>query len=293
MRSLTLGDIVVAPLLDSAITVPGDELLRAGAAHFPVLDGVRGLDARDWAALPEHLDADGLFRMTFGGYLVRSAGRVVLVDVGVGPSPFAPPGIPRPYDGVLLESLAAEGLAPEDVTDVVLTHLHLDHIGWVSVDGAPVFPGATYRCAEQEWSAAAPPPVAELMGPVAERLETWDRDATILPGIDVRLAPGHTPGSTVVVVSSGGRRVFLVGDLAHCPHELLFRDWAGLGDADPVQAASARAEIAAEVEAEGAYVGSTHFSGLAMGRIDDSDGVRRFTYDVTHDGAGAPAAARH
>lgn len=285
MRSLDLGPITITPLLDSAIRVPGDELLRAGAAHFPVLDGVRGLEAEDWAAYPEHLDADGLFRMTFGGYLVRTADRVVLVDVGVGPHPFAPPGIPAPYDGVLLDSLRAQGVSPDDVTDVVLTHLHLDHIGWVSADGAPVFGNATYRCAEQEWRAPAPPPVGELMDPVRERLETWDRDVTLLPGIDVRVTPGHTPGSTVVVVSSGGRRVFLVGDLAHCPHELLFRDWAGLGDADPVQAAAARAEIAEEVEHEGAWVGSTHFTGLAVGRIDGSGPSRRFSYDVVDDAA--------
>jgi glyoxylase-like metal-dependent hydrolase (beta-lactamase superfamily II) len=290
MRSLQLDGISVTPLLDSEIRVPGDELLRAGAAHFPVLDGTRGLHPDDWAAYPEHLDGDGLFRMTFGGYLVRTPDRVVLVDAGVGPSPFAPPGIPRPYDGVLLDSLRAEGLEPEDVTDVVLTHLHLDHIGWVSREGAAVFPRATYRCAEQEWAAPAPPPVAELMDPVADRLEPWDRDSTLMPGVDVRLAPGHTAGSTVVVVSSGQRRAFLVGDVAHCPHELLFRDWAGLGDADPVQAAAARAEIAEEVEREGAWVGSTHFSGLAVGRIAASADGRRFDYEVTHDGSGPPAA---
>ena len=92
-----------------------------------------------------------------------------------------------------------------------------------------------------------------------------------------------------VVVSSVGERVFLVGDLAHCPHELLVRDWAGLGDAHPVQAATARAEIADEAEREGAWVGSTHFSGLAVGRITASDDCRRFAYEVTHDGTGPPA----
>lgn len=290
MRSLVLGSTTVTPLLDSEIRVPGDELLRAGAAHFPVLDGVRGLEPGDWAAYPEHLDADGLFRMTFGGYLVRTGDRVVLVDVGVGPRPFAPPGIPAPYDGVLPESLRAEGLAPGDVTDVVLTHLHLDHIGWVSVDGQPTFPNATYRMAAQELAAVAPPPVKELMAPVHDRIETWDRDTGLLPGVDVRMAPGHTPGTSVVVVSSGDDRVFLVGDVAHCPHELLFRDWAGLGDADPVAAASARAEIAEEAEHEGAYVASTHFSGLAIGRITDPGTGRTFSYDVTHDDGGAPGS---
>ena len=166
----------------------------------------------------------------------------------------------------------------------MLTHPHLDHIGWASVDGEPVFSRATYRCAEQEWQSDAPPPVAELMAPVTDRLETWTHDQTLLPGLDVRLAPGHTPGSTVVVVSSGPERVFLVGDLAHCPHELLVRDWAGLGDADPVQAAASRASVADEAEREGAWVGSTHFPGLAVGRIETDGATRRFSYDIAHEG---------
>lgn len=282
-HALALGPITVTPLLDSSIRVAGDALLRAGAAHFPVLDGVRGLEADDWAAYPEHLGADGLMHMHFGGYLVRTGDRVVVVDVGVGPDPFAPPGIPAPYSGVLLESLRAEGVEPSDVTDVVLTHLHLDHIGWASVDGAATFPQATYRCAVQDWDASiAVPPVEALLGPVADRLEPWDRDTSVAPGVDVRLVPGHTPGSSAVVVSSGEQRAFLVGDLAHCPHELLFRDWAGLGDADPAQAAVSRAELAEEVAHEGAWVGSTHFPGLALGRVLEEPDGRRFSYDVAH-----------
>ena len=80
MSTLEFGSISVTPLLDSSIRVPGDHLMRVGAAHFPVLPGHRGLAAEDWAAHPEHLDADGLFHMHFGGYLVR-AWTATAVDV--------------------------------------------------------------------------------------------------------------------------------------------------------------------------------------------------------------------
>ena len=53
--------------------------------------------------------------------------------------------------GHLLESLAGIGVTPDDVTDVLFTHLHFDHIGWATVDGVPTFPKATYRCDVRDW----------------------------------------------------------------------------------------------------------------------------------------------
>lgn len=283
LPTLEFGSISVTPILDSAIRVPGDLLFSAGAQHFAVLDGSRGLVPEDWEKHPEHVDPEGLFHMHFGGYLIRGIGdRVILVDLGVGPKPFAPPGIPVPYDGVLLESLRAEGVEPGDVTDVLLTHLHMDHIGWASLDGAPVFSEATYRCAVQDWSAMSRinPPTEELLSPVEDRLETWDGDSTLFPGLDLRVMPGHTPGSTAIVVSSGDDRAFLVGDIAHCPHEFMYRDWAGLGDADAVQASQARQDLADELARTGAWAGSTHFAGLGIGQLSGEPGARTFDVGV-------------
>ena len=87
--------------------------------------------------------------MALGGFLVRDerSDRVVLVDAGVGnitAGPFV--------GGELLRSLAALGVQPEDVTDVLFTHLHFDHVGWATQQGEIVFPNATYRCDERDWS---------------------------------------------------------------------------------------------------------------------------------------------
>lgn len=66
-----------------------------------------------------------------------------------------------------------------------------------------------------------------------ERLETFDHDGPLLPGIDARLAPGHTPGSVILVLSSGQSRRILLGDVVHCPVELVDDEWGSLGDVDP------------------------------------------------------------
>ena len=72
--------------------------------------------------------------------------RIALVDLGLGHNDMM-----GTTGGAMLDSLGTYGLRPEDITDVVFTHLHLDHIGWTSLDGKPVFPNATYRCDVADW----------------------------------------------------------------------------------------------------------------------------------------------
>ena len=82
--------------------------------------------------------------------------------------------------------------------------------------------------------------MAERLGPVLDRVETWETDGGLLPGVDVRLAPGHTPGSSVVVISDGTQRALLLGDIIHCPLELMDDDFNLLVDHDQAMADSVR-----------------------------------------------------
>jgi glyoxylase-like metal-dependent hydrolase (beta-lactamase superfamily II) len=243
-----LGDLAIQPVLDGALDVPVEVMLN----HVP--------DAR-W------LTADGLLPVQMGGYLVRTGERRILVDAGFG-------------QGELLVSLAALGLQPTDVTDVVLTHLHFDHIGWVSDGTAPVFPRATYRCDARDWQhfvveehdeymrdtvgAMAP---KDRLAPVTGQLALFEGDTPLAPGVDLRSAPGHTPGSTIVVLSSGDERAMLLGDVMHCPAEMLTTDWEMLADVDAAAAARTREALARELEGTGTLIGAAHFPGLRMGRL--------------------------
>ena len=93
-----------------------------------------------------------------------------------------------------------------------------------------LFPNATYRCHQADWDFFMGPepfddslgisfmggrPSSELLPPVIDRLEMWTGDSAVAPGVDVRSAPGHTPGSTIVVLSSGRQRAMLLGDVVH------------------------------------------------------------------------------
>lgn len=259
--------------------------MRVGEYRIdPVIDGTgafeptkafRGTTEEQWAPHRDLLDADGKLEFVMGGFLVRGGGRTTLVDTGLGPRQFM--GIDG---GRLLESLAALGVAADDVTDVVFTHLHFDHIGWAaSAEGKATFANATYRCHPADWqhfTVDHPGQESELLEAVADRFETWSTDGTLLPGLDTLSAPGHTPGSAVLVVSSGEARAVMLGDVVHCPIELVDDEWDGMFDVDPELARRTRIALNRELEGSDVPVSASHFPGLEFGRLLPGTGTRRW-----------------
>jgi glyoxylase-like metal-dependent hydrolase (beta-lactamase superfamily II) len=237
----------------------------------------------------QYLEDDGQIRLDFGGFLVRSGDRCVLVDLGFGPASEIP------ESGKMLDNLARLGMSAADVTDVVMTHLHFDHVGWASRDGEVTFPNATYRCDEKDWdffmgpNAAfeghghgdtSPIKIKEVLKPVANHIEMWDSDRTVAPGVDVRRTPGHTPGSSIVVISDGIDRAMLLGDICHCPAELLEDDWDMMADVNPEMARRARESLARELEGTNTHIAAAHFPGLRFGRLLKTESNRNWIFDM-------------
>jgi glyoxylase-like metal-dependent hydrolase (beta-lactamase superfamily II) len=230
-----------------------------GVGRFVPTQTFRDTTPEQWAAHQDLLDSDGLLGFSMGGFLIRDGSRTVLVDLGVGRRRMM--GI---QGGAFLSGLAALGVAPADVTDVLFTHLHTDHIGWA------VFPAATYRCARADWDhfmTDHPGEVAGRLAGITDRFETWDGSGPVLPGLDTLAAPGHTPGSTVIVASSGTERAMMLGDVVHCPVQLVEDEWGALFDVDPALAARTRTALSRELEGSGALIAAAHFPGLQFGRL--------------------------
>ena len=261
MTQLQVGDFQIDHVLD-------------GSARFkPHLTFPDATDEQ-WAAHADLLDADGLLPFTMGGFLLRCIDRTVLVDLGLGPGELM--GIRA---GSMLDNLGALGVEPGDVTDVVFTHLHIDHIGWASQNGSVTFPNATYRCAAPEWDhfmVHHRGSEADVVQPAADRFEQWDGDTNLLPGIDTLSTPGHTPGSTTLVLSSGTERLMFLGDVVHCPVQLEDDEWGALFDVDPDLARRTRVALAREVEGTDTRVSGAHFPELTFGRLVQAQGRRRF-----------------
>ncbi|MGD9795042.1 MAG: MBL fold metallo-hydrolase [Acidimicrobiia bacterium] len=243
--------------------------------NMPITDLVYAGSSEDpWAGHEQYLGPTGTIDIPIAAFLVRSGDRLVLIDAALGP-------IDRPgmVGGALLDELAAAGVQPGDITDVVFSHLHFDHTGWATQQGRIVFPNATYRCHEADWShfITGPEPDAgatRKLTPIAERMETFVGDAVLAPGISVRHAPGHTPGSTVIVLSSGADRAVLIGDAAHCPVQLMEDEWSALYDVDPALATSTRVALMRELEGTSTLIGAPHFPELQFGRVLPGVGKR-------------------
>jgi len=256
VSALTVGDITVQALVDGSIREVGRDVWRR--------DGCCG---DPWDAHAEMLDGRGRVELAQGSFLVRSGQRLALVDLGIGPVRT------ERYDGgQLMGALSGAGYAPDDVTDVLFTHLHFDHIGWASMDGRPTFRRASHRVHRADWEHFVEGPGASdatrsTLLPVAPQLEPFDAAGELLPGVRARPVGGHTPGSTVYELSSGSDGALILGDVAHLPFELIERGWRSVFDVDAPRAQEVRIQLAEEAARSGVPVALAHRPQLRLGRL--------------------------
>ena len=213
------------------------------------------------------LDDDRLWDMPIRVFLATLDGTNVLVDAGVGPpghGNFMPD-----RQGRLPSGLEQHGLAADDIDLVVLTHLHVDHVGWAVVDGDLFFPNARYVAHDAEFDYFSRPDadpldirdrLIELRR--AGRIEAVEADGEIHPGVTIRHLPGHTPGHCGVEV--GG--VFVFGDAVVHELQLADPDQPFFAEADKAHAAATRRQLLPELAESDAVVGSPHLP-TPFGRI--------------------------
>jgi len=232
-----------------------------------------------WEHHRRHLDENGRFVTSVGGFLVRLGDRRVVIDTGIGPGRIDFPGVGYFEGGRYLESLATTGVDPADVTDVVYTHLHLDHCGWTTVAGDLTFPNARHHVTAGEWDhwhggddPAGPDP-ERVQRPLEDRLHHMEDGDTIAPGIDVVFTPGHTPGHCSLVVSSGRARALILGDVLHCAVQMSEPEWNIAFDMDPALARETRRRMLDELAKPATVGAACHLpSGLTFGRVVRGEG---------------------
>lgn len=269
----TLGDFEITVVNDGARTVPEPQSIFGTDQSAETVG----------ALLEDNFLPAERMQLGFAPTAVRTGSEVVLFDTGNGE------GGREGGVGRTRERLAGAGIAPEDVTLVVLTHFHPDHIGGMTEGGEPAFPNARYAAGRAEYdfwldAARAGTPAEnghqlakQKVEPFAEAMTFVEDGGTVLPGITAMAAFGHTPGHMIFMLESGGRPLLLTADTAnHFVLSLQRPDWEVRFDMDKAAAAATRKRVFDMVAAERMPFIGYHMPFPAAGYIETLDTGYRF-----------------
>jgi glyoxylase-like metal-dependent hydrolase (beta-lactamase superfamily II) len=236
-----------------------------------------------------------LYPLALNSLLVRSAGKLILVDTGIGAKLSEKQRttfFPGDY-GHLLRRLKALGIRPEQIDIVVNTHLHFDHSGWntAALHGQtlPTFPRAKYFMQRGEYEAATHPNdrtrasyLADNFLPLAEsgQLELVEGETAITADLHMVPTPGHTVDHASVVISAGGETAMFIGDIAQHGAQLDRPAWISAWDVLPLVSLQTKKTLFDRAIDEQALIISVHAEFPGAGRLTVQNGRQRFTPEV-------------
>jgi glyoxylase-like metal-dependent hydrolase (beta-lactamase superfamily II) len=252
--------------------------LTDGMLEFDLCNFFPTIPGDDWHQYESHLTEEHKVRFNLGSYLIRSDGRTILVDTGLGPRPADMPDAPW---GRLLHDLEANGVRPDDVGMVVMTHLHRDHVGWnLLAQGGryvPTFPKARYVMSATDWETCHQPDVQparfpnapSCVWPLAELglMELMAGEHSLTRELTALPTPGHTPGHMSILITSQGQRALVLGDAAHSPVQVHEPDWVSRADMDPALTRQTRRALLERLEREEIIVAAGHFPAPGFGKV--------------------------
>ena len=240
----------------------------------------------NWLA-PHYYDPDkAMFPTSIHSWLLKTPQHTILIDTCGGNGKTRPIS-PRFHmlDTPYLDRLKAAGVTSEQVDYVLLTHLHIDHVGWnTRFEGdrwVPTFPNAQYIMSRIERDAQDPArgaagkpegvnlPFIDSVQPILDAglARLVDGNETLFPGIDLMPIPGHSPGMMAIRVRSRGEEALFAGDIAHQPIQIAMPDWSSKYCADPKQSAATRRRIFDYCAEQGSLLLPVHFGWPYCGRI--------------------------
>ncbi|MEO6102289.1 MAG: MBL fold metallo-hydrolase [Pseudoxanthomonas sp.] len=206
----SVGTLQISALSDGTVPLDLHQLLR-------------GIKPEETDALLSDGFASNPVETSINAYVIAAGDRVVLVDTGAGE-------LFGPVAGKLPASLEAAGYKPEQITDILITHIHTDHSGGLVRAGHMFFPNATVHVGKADvdyfldkrklQDESIGKFIKEALGTVgpylsAGKVQTFSGRTEILPGITAIPTPGHTPGHSFYLVKSGDESIEFWGDIMH------------------------------------------------------------------------------
>ncbi len=265
--AVTVGNVEITPVLDM---VPPPR--EATMMFTSTTDS-------DWEQYQDVLE-EGQLQLYYGVWVVRSQGKLILVDTGMGPGPHPDRGN---RTGNLYEELRPvltppdntqnTNVSPSDQIDIVVhTHLHFDHVGWnLRYQGgmpAPTFRRATYLVPKLDWDHFTAPDVIDTAPQVKtqvmplrrlRKMELIEGEHSITDEVMTYPTPGHTPGHQSILITSQGEKAIIAGDVLHSKVQVQESAWCAGVDIDKAASANSREWLLNSAEQDGAVVAAGHF----------------------------------
>ncbi len=268
---ITVGNVEIASLTD-------------GLLEFDICNFFPDIPASEWEPFHDHLTPDRKVSFNLACFLVRSEGKNIAIDTGLGAK-----DTPETPWGELLDDMARNGVSADEIDAVVMTHLHRDHVGWNTVrdDGGnlkPTFPNARYYFSKVDLDASHDPALQpdrfpnapDCVWPLVDMglVALMEGEYSITGELTTVPTPGHTPGHMSIMINSGGERALVLGDVLHNTSQIQQTHWASRADIIPEQAVATRQSVLDLLENEGIPVAAVHLPAPGFGKIVRLQGRR-------------------
>ena len=264
LHKVTIGNVEVVSLSDGRLEFSAKEF-------FP------SVPDEAWEPYRDELTSEGKLAMNLGTFLLRSDGKTVLVDTGLGE---ISQGFQEAVGGLLLKDMRGKGIRPDQVDMVVITHLHRDHVGWNFVRGdggyRPTFSNARYWIPRADWDIYTRRAGMRMFSYIQDQvvplealnlLELMDGEQSLTNELTALPTPGHTPGHTSLLITSQGERAVILGDVAHLPLQAQETEWSPRADTNPRLARATRRDLMDRIERDGSLALAGHFPAPGFGRL--------------------------
>jgi glyoxylase-like metal-dependent hydrolase (beta-lactamase superfamily II) len=266
-----VGQMEVTALSDGTVPVDAEKLLHSEEHPGKV------------ARLLHSAHLHNPVEVSITGFLIRTGAKLILVDAGAGEL-FGPN-----YGGHIVSSLQAAGYQPSQITDILITHIHADHSGGLTVRNKMVFPNAVIHVNKLDtdyWldekrmenadSASLSSNKTTFINAIkvfrpylaAGRVKTFEGNVDLFPGIRSIATPGHTPGHTIYMLESEGSKLVFWGDLIHVGGVQLADPTIRVGfDVDEEKGIAQRLKMYGEAAEQGYIIAADHLSYPGFGRL--------------------------